>query len=101
MLASKNWYSVSHLPPSQLLSILQVVGDVVQLNAGDKVPGDGVIIEGSDVSCDESALTGESDTRPKERYGEGDPFLLSGSTLSSGYCTMLVCAVGVNSRYVP
>jgi P-type Ca2+ transporter type 2C len=76
------------------------VGDVVQLNAGDKVPADGVIIEGSDVSCDESALTGESDTRPKDRYGEGDPFLLSGSTLASGYCTMLICAVGVNSRYL-
>lgn len=76
-----------------------MTGDLVQLNAGDKIPADGVIVDGSDVSCDESALTGESDNRPKERGEQGDPFLLSGSTLSSGYCTMLVCGVGVNSRW--
>jgi P-type E1-E2 ATPase len=35
-----------------------VVGDILLLNAGDKVPADGVLVEGSDVSCNESALTG-------------------------------------------
>ena len=29
----------------------------------------------------------------------GDPFLLSGSTLSSGYCKMLITSVGENSRW--
>mmetsp|Transcript_5216 Transcript_5216/g.8033 ORF Transcript_5216/g.8033 Transcript_5216/m.8033 type:complete len:1046 (-) Transcript_5216:76-3213(-) len=76
-----------------------VVGDVVRLNAGDKVPADGVLIDGSDVSCDESALTGESDARCKEREAVGDPFLVSGSTLLTGCCTMLVTAVGPNSRW--
>ena len=35
-----------------------VVGDILLLNAGDRVPADGVLVEGSDVSCNESALTG-------------------------------------------
>jgi P-type Ca2+ transporter type 2C len=76
-----------------------VVGDIVQLNAGDKIPADGVMILGSDVICDESALTGESEGRHKEHWEAGDPFLLSGSTLSSGYCEMVVTAVGIQSRW--
>jgi P-type Ca2+ transporter type 2C len=85
-----------------------LVGDVVELNAGDKVPCDGVIIKGADVVCNESTLTGESDEKMKLPLcqcqgggGEGgDPFLLSGTNLSSGNCTMLVCAVGMHSRFV-
>ena len=81
-----------------------LVGDVVELNAGDKVPADGVIINGADVSCNESALTGESDDKVKTPFAlcedGGDPFLLSGTNLSSGNCTMLVCAVGLQSRSV-
>jgi P-type E1-E2 ATPase len=42
---------------------LQVVGDIVRLNAGDRVPSDGVIVECSDLTCNESALTGESEDR--------------------------------------
>lgn len=76
-----------------------VVGDIVQLHAGDKVPADGIMVLGSDVICDESALTGESEGKHKENWECGDPFLLSGSTLSSGYCEMLVTAVGINSRW--
>ena len=81
------------------------MGDVIQLNAGDKVPCDGVVIKGSDVVCNESALTGESEEKvkvPLSQCGQGDesgdPFLLSGTNLSSGSCTMLVCAVGLHSR---
>ena len=51
-----------------------VVGDVVKLNAGDKIPTDGILIEGSDVCCDQSALTGEGEDI---RKGE-DRLLLSG-----------------------
>lgn len=80
-----------------------LVGDVVELNAGDKVPCDGIVIRGADVVCNESALTGESDEKSKRPVSlcsgdGGDPFLLSGTNLSSGNCTMLVCAVGMQSR---
>lgn len=79
-----------------------VVGDIVRLNAGDKVPADGLLVNGSDVTCNESALTGESEDKRKSlrpaREG-GDLFLISGATISAGYCTMLVTAVGENSRW--
>ncbi len=64
-------------------------GDVLVLKAGESVPVDGVLLEGS-VSVDESALTGESlpvDKQPGDR--------LIGATVSrSGYCTMRAEKVG-------
>lgn len=36
-----------------------VVGDIISLEAGDKIPADGVIIEGM-VNVDESSITGEA-----------------------------------------
>jgi len=74
-----------------------VVGDILLLNAGDKIPADGVLVEGSDVSCNESALTGESDDLRKS--SDADLFLLSGSSVATGYAHMLVTAVGVQSRW--
>ena len=79
-----------------------VVGDIVLLNAGDKIPSDGILVGGSDVVCNESSLTGESDTKRKtiKPVSEGgDIFLLSGTTVTAGYCHMLVTAVGENSRW--
>lgn len=73
-----------------------VVGDLVKLNAGDKIPADGILVNGSDIACDQSGLTGESIDIDK---GSNDNFLLSGTNVSSGYCTMLVIAVGSRSRY--
>eukprot|EP01039_Chlorochromonas_danica_P006079 gene6079-6693_t len=78
-----------------------VVGDIVLLNAGDRVPADGLLVDGSDVTVNESSLTGESEDKKKTHrsWGEGDQFLLSGTTLSTGYAKMLVTAVGEHSRW--
>lgn len=79
-----------------------VVGDIVLLNAGDKIPADGVLVGGNDVVCNESALTGESDNKKKDMKpvaDGGDVFLLSGAIVTAGYCHMLVTAVGENSRW--
>ena len=78
------------------------MGDIVVLNCGDKVPADGILLSGSDVVCNESALTGESEDKNKSARlvdEGGDRFLLSGTSLSSGYGKMLVVAVGANSRW--
>jgi len=37
-----------------------LVGDLIKLSAGDKVPADGILLQGTDFACDESTLTGES-----------------------------------------
>lgn len=42
-----------------------VVGDLILLGSGDKIPADGVLIEGS-ISVDESSLNGESKEAHKE-----------------------------------
>jgi Ca2+-transporting ATPase len=38
-----------------------VPGDLVLLNAGEKIPGDGEILEGAKLAVDEAILTGESE----------------------------------------
>lgn len=79
-----------------------VVGDIVVLNAGDRIPADGVLIKGSDVTVNESSLTGESDDRKKSvdpaREG-GDRFMMSGTDLSTGYANIVVTAVGDQSKW--
>lgn len=87
-----------------------MVGDVIGVETGDVVPADLVLISG-EVECDESALTGESDTitkrpaavaireyqtDPKSSHPE-DPFLISGAKVLSGVGTALVTAVGEHS----
>ena len=80
-----------------------VVGDICQVESGDKVPADGLCVGGSDVSCDESALTGETMDCKKNILGKCEtgenPYLVSGSTLSSGTCSMVIIATGANSRW--
>jgi Ca2+-transporting ATPase len=68
-----------------------VVGDVVHLGAGDRVPADGALIAGVDVRVDQSMLTGESIHVEK---GAEDRALIGGSIVEGGTGTMLVTAVG-------
>ncbi|MBO7341851.1 MAG: cation-transporting P-type ATPase, partial [Clostridia bacterium] len=77
-----------------------VVGDVVVLGAGEKIPADGVVIGGG-FTVDQSALTGESCEVEKRawRAGEGtDPAaagaLLAGCGVLSGAGEMQVLRVG-------
>lgn len=74
-----------------------LVGDVVELAAGDKVPADGVFLEGSKLRADEAAMTGEPIGIAKSH--DKDPFLLSGTTISEGSGRMAVVAVGSNSQW--
>ncbi|MFA6269197.1 MAG: cation-translocating P-type ATPase [archaeon] len=75
-----------------------VVGDIVILSEGDRVPADCVLIECSNFSVDESLLTGESASVKKistkniaEKFqrpgGDGLAFIYSG--------TLVVCGVGI------
>ncbi len=48
-----------------------VPGDLVVLNAGEKAPGDGVLIEATKLSLDEAILTGESEPVNKKSLDDG------------------------------
>ena len=77
-----------------------VVGDVVLLSAGERIPADGELLSGT-LSVDQSALTGEQREAEKHPVGarfEADPAspgaLLAGSVVVSGEGEMRVLAVG-------
>ncbi|BFZ57610.1 plasma membrane calcium [Savitreella phatthalungensis] len=94
------------------MSVFDVqVGDVMKFEPGDVLPVDGVLIQGHNVRCDESAATGESDTLKKMPGDEAlqlvdpgqafdkkaDPFMLSGGKVVEGVGSFLVTSVGTSS----
>ena len=74
-----------------------VVGDIVVLEGGDKIPADGIYISGDSCEANEASLTGEPEDIKKNT--EVDPFLLSGCNVTHGGCRMLTIAVGAESRW--
>ncbi|KAG8370293.1 hypothetical protein BUALT_Bualt14G0101900 [Buddleja alternifolia] len=79
----------------QWISIFDiVVGDVVCLKTGDQVPADGLFIDGLDLEVDEYG------TNRRVLIGEHqESFLVSGSYVVNGYATILVTAVGMNTKW--
>jgi len=80
-----------------------VVGDLIKLEAGMRVPADCVLIEGTDIATDESAMTGEPEQVEKQSVTAQNyehnpiPFLLGNTLVVSGQGLALICAVGVNT----
>jgi Cu2+-exporting ATPase len=66
-----------------------VVGDVVLVRPGARVPADGVVVEGS-ADVDESLVTGESMAVPKEPGGQ----VIAGTVAAGGSLRVRVTAVG-------
>ncbi|XP_058180915.1 calcium-transporting ATPase 2, plasma membrane-type-like [Rhododendron vialii] len=112
----------------QKMSIYDLLpGDIVHLSIGDQVPADGLFVSGFSVEIDESSLTGESEpvmvtADPADGLfvsgfsveidessltGESEPvmvtaehpFLLSGTKVQDGSCTMMITTVGMRTRW--
>jgi magnesium-transporting ATPase (P-type) len=95
---------------SQAVKVFDVVvGDVIMIEAGMRVPADCILISGSDVTVDEapyledrecivhkapSIMLSESSNNHKENP---DPFLLSKSLVMTGSGKAVVCCVGKNT----
>jgi P-type Ca2+ transporter type 2C len=83
-----------------------VVGDIIIVSEGDRVPADAVLIESLNLSVDESILTGESVAVLKEPGPGGVPLntedtsccLFSGCMVVQGRGIAKVSATGVNTR---
>lgn len=84
-----------------------VVGDIVLVESGEKVPADGILLESMSLGVDESSFTGESvichksvDTE-NAKSSSAYPVnkLLRGSNVKEGYGVMRVEAVGDATEY--
>ncbi|MHB8877289.1 MAG: cation-translocating P-type ATPase [Myxococcaceae bacterium] len=83
-----------------------VPGDVLLLGASDIVPADARVLESSGLTCDESALTGESEavlksaaTVPAEApVAERRGMLFAGSQVVGGHGRALVVATGASTE---
>lgn len=91
-----------------------VVGDIVDINQGDRVPADCILIEEMNMTVDQSMYYKKQPHIEKEQsvyYGKDDaftadidnhhrhpdPFLLSDSKVMTGQGKAIVCCVGGNT----
>ncbi|MBE6631455.1 MAG: calcium-translocating P-type ATPase, PMCA-type [Ruminococcaceae bacterium] len=92
-------HGTDNVPLSEL-----VVGDIVCVSSGEKIPADGIIISG-ELSVDQSALNGES--KEVFKYPDGDTeeslssrsFVCKGSIVSEGEALICVKSVGDRTFY--
>ncbi|MBU3934983.1 HAD-IC family P-type ATPase [Patescibacteria group bacterium] len=83
-----------------------VVGDIITLNAGDKVPADARIIDSNGLQTNEMNLTGEwisseklEKVLPKETpLGDRDNMVYMGTVVEEGKASAVVSAVGINTE---
>jgi Ca2+-transporting ATPase len=85
-----------------------VKGDILRVKEGDRVPADALLVESTDVSVDESMLTGEStpvSKRPaldspswQRPGGDNLPFVYSGSLVTRGQGVARVEATGARTE---
>ncbi len=83
-----------------------VVGDIVLLEAGDRIPADCRILEAASCKAEESALTGES--VPVDKFvgeidrsvtlGDRKNMLYMGSSVAYGRAKAVVCATGMSTE---
>ncbi|EAY16498.1 calcium-translocating P-type ATPase, PMCA-type family protein [Trichomonas vaginalis G3] len=73
-----------------------VVGDIVEIQQGDCIPADGLVITSENLKIDQSTANGESEAIVKS---EKDPFLISNTHVVEGCGTFLVICVGLNSHH--
>lgn len=93
---------VSDIPIQQV-----VPGDLVELNAGDIIPGDGRLLKENDLHVNEASLTGESFPQEKEVTELPDETPLNkrtncvfqGSSVINGSARMLVVVTGPNTEF--
>ncbi len=94
--------SVKEIPAADI-----VVGDIVLLSAGDRVPADGLLVAVNSLAVDEAILTGESEAVEKtsmdndnqhESIGDQLNLAFAGTSVTRGSATMIVTAIGMDTE---
>src|SRR5680860_418592 len=84
-----------------------VIGDVIVLRAGDRIPADGRVLEAHELDIDESGLTGESvpvskisKIQDKQGFEESkDNMAYMGTSISRGRGIMVVTSTGIETKF--
>ncbi len=84
-----------------------VPGDILLLEAGDRIPADGRLIEIHSLRCDEAPLTGESAPVGKEikplqeeiRVNDRKNMVFTGTTVTFGRGKAVVTSTGMNTEF--
>ncbi|KAA8523571.1 hypothetical protein F0562_009994 [Nyssa sinensis] len=76
-----------HIPVSEI-----VVGDVVCLLTGDRVPADGLFIHGDSLKLDDDSV------HEDHNYYSKCPSIFTGAKVAEGDCRMLVTSIGGNTE---
>lgn len=92
----------------QIIDSREIVpGDIIILEAGDRVSADGRLLNNSHLRVNESSLTGESHavdktekvmTKDRLPLAEQRNMLFSGTLVSRGYCEYVVTSTGTNTE---
>ncbi|MCX8014983.1 MAG: HAD-IC family P-type ATPase, partial [candidate division WOR-3 bacterium] len=79
-----------------------VVGDIIVLNEGDRVPADAVLISSQNLLVDESLLTGESQPvikfPPTQEQSEASTWVWAGTLVVKGTAVAEVKSIGANTQ---
>jgi Ca2+-transporting ATPase len=82
----------------QEIDVVELVpGDIVLLNAGEKVPGDGNLLESTKITVDEAILTGESEPVNKSEVSDQNQVFM-GTTVLTGRGFMEVTGTGIHTE---
>ena len=84
-----------------------VPGDILLLEAGDKIPADARLVESHSLMCDEASLTGESVPVSKEvkplpeavRVSDRKNIVFTGTTVTYGRGKAAVISTGMNTEF--
>lgn len=74
-----------------------LVGDLVQIETGEIISVDGIVVKANRLTLNESAMTGENKDiikTPFEIKTNSSPFLISGTKVVEGTGLMMVLCVG-------
>jgi cation-transporting P-type ATPase E len=70
-----------------------VLGDLIVLRAGDQIPADGTVVDGTGLEVNEANLTGEMDAVPKDT----DDQVMSGTIVTAGVGRFVAESVGTDA----
>ncbi len=91
--------------PREIEAAEIVPGDIIMLDAGDRIPADARLVEENELRVNNSALTGESEPQPRTSEAQdveifdSENVVFSGTTVVSGQGRAVIFATGMGTEF--